>query len=53
MRIGIKGIMREESCGIVGYAIVYGMRVLLDPTRKCYNIVQEGTERDPRDSPDV
>ena len=31
MRITIKGGMRGESCEDVVYAIVYGMRVIIDP----------------------
>ena len=53
VRIVIKGRMRGESCEDVVYAIVYGMRVIFDPIRDCYNIVQEGPERDLRDCPAV
>ena len=45
--------MRGESCEDVVCAVVYGMRVIIDPIRKTYIIVQEGSERDLRDCPAV
>ena len=48
--------MRGESCEDVVYAIVYGMRVIIDPIRNTYNNVQEGSREglDPeRDRPAV
>ena len=38
-------------CGDVEYAITYGIRVILDSICNTHNIVQEGSERDLRDSP--
>ena len=35
----IKGIMREDYCENNVHAVVYGMRVNLDPIRNVYNIV--------------
>ena len=48
MRIVIKGGMRGESCEDVVYAIVYGMRIMIDPIHNTYSIVKEGSERDLR-----
>ena len=53
MRIVIKGGMRGESRDDVVYAIVYGMRVIIDPIRNTYNNVQEGSREglDPKRDP--
>ena len=43
MHIGIEVLMRGHSCENNAYAIVYGMRVNLDPIRNTCNNVQEGS----------
>ena len=53
MRGVIKGSICGESCGNVVYAIMYGIRVILDHIRNCYNFAQQGSERDLRDGPAV
>ena len=56
MRTGIEEIMRGEPCENIANAIVYGMRVDLNPVRDTNNNVQEGSRErfDPkRDRPAV
>ena len=49
----IKGSICGESCGNVGYAIMYGIRVILGHIRNCHNFAQQGSARDLMDGPDV